>query len=148
MSQTAESTTSALAESRELFETVLRNLHDGIVVVNAGGMAGLRRLTWLPLPFLGDLRVLMRVNDIMYAGTTSQRRHDLVRRRDLRRRLHGDRHRRHPRHGRHIDHTRQRLGDAPMAAWSVEASERVVPRSSIVTRLWVDGERDAHGGGC
>ncbi|HEV7641273.1 MAG TPA: GAF domain-containing protein, partial [Gaiellaceae bacterium] len=37
MSQTAESSTSALAESRELFETVLRNLHDGIVVMTASG---------------------------------------------------------------------------------------------------------------
>ncbi|HEX4680668.1 MAG TPA: PAS domain-containing protein, partial [Gaiellaceae bacterium] len=37
MSQTAESSTSALAESRELFETVLRNLHDGIVVMTATG---------------------------------------------------------------------------------------------------------------
>jgi signal transduction histidine kinase/putative methionine-R-sulfoxide reductase with GAF domain len=37
LSQTAESSTSALAESRELFETVLRNLHDGIVVMTATG---------------------------------------------------------------------------------------------------------------
>jgi signal transduction histidine kinase/putative methionine-R-sulfoxide reductase with GAF domain len=37
VSQTAESSTSALAESRELFETVLRHLHDGIVVLNARG---------------------------------------------------------------------------------------------------------------
>ncbi|HEY8722639.1 MAG TPA: GAF domain-containing protein [Gaiellaceae bacterium] len=37
MSQTAESATPALAESRELFETVLRNLHDGIVVLNVAG---------------------------------------------------------------------------------------------------------------
>jgi signal transduction histidine kinase/putative methionine-R-sulfoxide reductase with GAF domain len=37
VSQTAESTTSALAESRELFETVLRSLHDGIVVMNVAG---------------------------------------------------------------------------------------------------------------
>jgi hypothetical protein len=37
LSQTAESSTSALAESRELFETVLRNLHDGIVVMAASG---------------------------------------------------------------------------------------------------------------
>jgi PAS domain S-box-containing protein len=35
VSQIAESSTLALAESRELFETVLRNLHDGIVVLNA-----------------------------------------------------------------------------------------------------------------
>jgi PAS domain-containing protein len=37
VSQTAESSTSALAESRELFETVLRNLHDGIAVIAARG---------------------------------------------------------------------------------------------------------------
>jgi PAS domain S-box-containing protein len=37
MSQTAESATPALAESRELFETVLRHLHDGIVVLNTAG---------------------------------------------------------------------------------------------------------------
>jgi hypothetical protein len=37
VSQTAESSTSALAASRELFETVLRSLHDGIVVHNAVG---------------------------------------------------------------------------------------------------------------
>jgi signal transduction histidine kinase/putative methionine-R-sulfoxide reductase with GAF domain len=37
VSQTAESSTSALAESRELFEAVLRNLHDGIAVTNATG---------------------------------------------------------------------------------------------------------------
>jgi signal transduction histidine kinase/putative methionine-R-sulfoxide reductase with GAF domain len=35
--QTAESTSSALAEPRELFETVLRHLHDGIVVMSAAG---------------------------------------------------------------------------------------------------------------
>jgi PAS domain-containing protein len=37
VSQTAESSTPALADSRELFETVLRHLHDGIVVLNAAG---------------------------------------------------------------------------------------------------------------
>ncbi|MDX6474699.1 MAG: hypothetical protein QOH95_210, partial [Gaiellaceae bacterium] len=37
MSQTAESSTLALAESRELFQTVLRNLHEGIVVMSATG---------------------------------------------------------------------------------------------------------------
>jgi PAS domain-containing protein len=38
LSQTAESSTPILAESRELFETVLRNLHDGIVVRAANGV--------------------------------------------------------------------------------------------------------------
>ncbi|HEY8645514.1 MAG TPA: PAS domain-containing protein, partial [Gaiellaceae bacterium] len=37
VSQTAENSTSAPAASRELFETVLRNLHDGIVVMTATG---------------------------------------------------------------------------------------------------------------
>ncbi|MFZ1878933.1 MAG: GAF domain-containing protein [Gaiellaceae bacterium] len=37
MSQTAESTSAALAASRELLETVLRHLHDGIVVTAVGG---------------------------------------------------------------------------------------------------------------
>jgi PAS domain S-box-containing protein len=37
MSQTAESTSAALAGSRELLETVLRHLRDGIVVTAAGG---------------------------------------------------------------------------------------------------------------
>ena len=37
MGQTAESSTSALAGSRELLETVLRSLHDGIVVMHAAG---------------------------------------------------------------------------------------------------------------
>ena len=37
LGQTVESSTSTLAGSRELFETVLRSLHDGIVVMNAAG---------------------------------------------------------------------------------------------------------------
>jgi PAS domain S-box-containing protein len=37
VSQTAESSPTALAESRELFETVLRNLHDGILVTGTTG---------------------------------------------------------------------------------------------------------------
>jgi len=37
VSQTAESSTSALAGPRELFETVLHHLHDGIVVLSAAG---------------------------------------------------------------------------------------------------------------
>jgi signal transduction histidine kinase/putative methionine-R-sulfoxide reductase with GAF domain len=37
VSQTAESSTTSLVEPRELFEIVLRNLHDGIVVLNPAG---------------------------------------------------------------------------------------------------------------
>ena len=37
MRQTAESSTPALAEPRELFEIVLRHLNDGIVVLNPAG---------------------------------------------------------------------------------------------------------------
>src|SRR3954465_6108121 len=37
LSQTADRSNLALAGSRELFETVLRNLHEGILVVSAGG---------------------------------------------------------------------------------------------------------------
>jgi PAS domain S-box-containing protein len=37
VSQIVESSRSALAESRELFETVLRNLHDGILVLSTTG---------------------------------------------------------------------------------------------------------------
>ena len=37
MSRTAESSTLALAGSRELLETVLGNLHEGILVMSAAG---------------------------------------------------------------------------------------------------------------
>lgn len=52
---------------------------DHQVVVNAGGTNRLRGMRAATLPFIGDLLTLRRVNDILYAGTTSHRRQQLVR---------------------------------------------------------------------
>lgn len=56
---------------------------DEVVVVNAGGVNRMRPLRWLTVPFLGDLLTVKRASDIMYAGTTSHRRQELVRRGDV-----------------------------------------------------------------
>ena len=40
-----------------------------------------------------------------------------------------------------FERAHERLGDAAIAAWSADAAAKVVPPSTTVTRLWVDGER-------
>ena len=54
---------------------------DDVIIVNAGGVKKTPVLRLLDFPGIGEVRTLRRVNELLYAGTTSYRRRELVRQR-------------------------------------------------------------------